>query len=59
MCIVVKNTMCNLEVSQITIRLYSDEIAQIDREWRGNFEYKNRTEYIREKLGFNRRVEKL
>lgn len=43
----------------LTIRLDPGELNQIDREWRGNFKYKNRTEYIREKLGFNRRMEKL
>lgn len=43
--------MCNLETTQITFRVTPEELNKIDATWRSNFKYKNRTEYIRNKLG--------
>ena len=57
----VKNThMCNdCAATNISFRVSSKELEELDACWRADMHYKNRADYIREKLGFNRRVEKL
>lgn len=46
-----------MTTTSITIRIERNELDQIDREWRGNMDYKNRTEYIRSKLGLKQENE--
>lgn len=45
--------------TNISFRVSSKELEELDACWRADMHYKNRADYIREKLGFNRRVEKL
>jgi len=48
--------MCKLRpATNISIQVSSKELEELDASWRSDMNYKNRADYIREKLGFNRR----
>jgi len=54
MCIMEVTQMCRNSPTNISLRVTSKELAEIDSNWRGNLDYKNRADYIREKLGLKR-----
>lgn len=44
------------KITQISIRISQDEIAEIDKEWRSDFNYKNRSDYVRAKIGLKKNL---
>lgn len=46
--------MSSIQTTHLTIRVSQDELREIDRNWRSDFSYRSRTDYVRSKIGLRK-----
>lgn len=46
--------MSSIKATPLTIRVSPEEMAEIDRNWRSDFSYRSRTDYVRSKIGLRK-----
>lgn len=46
--------MLNEDIKQLSLRITTGELREIDEVWRSDFNYRSRSEYLRAKIGLRK-----